>query len=115
MQSLSFYDTETLGLIQKLNGIAPLSAVLQDCIIGMLREDKPGKRELLLRLGQVNRRVVFWALFYCGFITVGTVYNGVANCRNDADQFEWYQQKRLSEIRKPFFVVERIPVIFCRM
>ncbi|EHQ26268.1 Crp/Fnr family transcriptional regulator [Mucilaginibacter paludis] len=50
---------ETAALIQTLNGIAPLSAALQQSIVEMLREDKPGKKQLLLKIGQVNRRIYF--------------------------------------------------------
>lgn len=54
-----------LPLIQTINQIAPLSEELEKCIISSLKEEKFHKRDLLLKEGQIARRIYFIQKGFC--------------------------------------------------
>jgi CRP-like cAMP-binding protein len=52
-------------LIQTINQIAPLSEELEKCIISSLKEEKFHKRDLLLKEGQIAKRIYFIQKGFC--------------------------------------------------
>ncbi|WP_419802265.1 Crp/Fnr family transcriptional regulator [Mucilaginibacter sp.] len=53
------------ALIQRINQIAPLSQMLEDFIVSSLKEEKFCKHDLLLKEGQVARRIYFIQTGFC--------------------------------------------------